>query len=136
MRNNNPCILHVETSAKLCSVALSVGNEIAACLEQYDDNYIHAEKTSVFIDQIINEHLASINDLDAISISIGPGSYTGLRIGLSTVKALAFALKIPIIPINTLDIYLHLIKDESLNKFAMIDARRMEVYLKGVCNQN
>ncbi len=132
MSNNSPCILHIETSGKLCSVALSKGGKILSCLEEYDEKYIHAEKTTVFIQQLVKDHLSSIKELSAISISIGPGSYTGLRIGLSTAKAMSFALDIPLIPINTLDIYLHLLEHVNTNKFAMLDARRMEVYAKGV----
>ena len=97
-------ILHIETSTKACSVALSKNDECIEYKEFLGQNFSHAEKLPVFIDDIIAESEIDKKDLSAISISSGPGSYTGLRIGCSTAKGLSFALGIPLIAIDTLQI--------------------------------
>ncbi len=124
-------ILHLESSGKNCSVALSKNGKLVDCKEEYDYNYIHSEKLTVFVQDILEVNKIELADLNAISVSIGPGSYTGLRIGLSTAKAMCFALDIPLIPINSLEILLYSEKNKLLNKIAVVDARRMEVYALG-----
>ncbi len=122
-------ILCIETSTTNCSVSLTKGDEVIAFKEDYDTKYSHAERLHNFIDNVIKEGGISFKDLSAISVSKGPGSYTGLRIGVSAAKGLCYALDIPLISIPTL----HALSMQvtSANKgviVPMIDARRMEVY--------
>ena len=127
-------ILHIETATKTCSVALSASGKLLTSHEISPDNYIHGEQLTIFIKKVCAEVTLQLSDLDAVSVSIGPGSYTGLRIGLSTAKGLCFGLKIPIICIETLDSLLTIGKAKypSANLCAMLDARRMEVYTKSI----
>lgn len=97
-------ILHIETSTKACSVALSKNEECIGYKEFIGQSFSHAEKLPNFIDEIISESPIQKNDLSALSISSGPGSYTGLRIGCSTAKGLSFALNIPLISVDTLQL--------------------------------
>lgn len=92
--NENPIILHIETATEICSVALSRGSELIA-LKEESRGFSHAEKMIPFIDQLLKEAHLLPSELDAIAVSIGPGSYTGLRIGASTAKGLCYALDIP-----------------------------------------
>ncbi len=98
-------------------------------IEDYDTTYSHAERLHVFIENVIKEAGITMSDLSAIAVSKGPGSYTGLRIGVSTAKGLCYALDIPLISIATLEALAFQIKPEK-NSYVipMIDARRMEVY--------
>lgn len=125
-------ILHIETSTKICSVALSESAENLALVEKEPEGYIHGEFLTLFIEEVMQIANKNLQDLNAVSVSIGPGSYTGLRIGLSTAKGLCFGLGIPVIPIPTLDSLLALgrIQYPEVNLCAMLDARRMEVYTK------
>lgn len=125
-------ILHIETTSTVCSVAIS-SNEKLLAIKENNEGYSHAENLHLFIQQILIEAKISINELSAISISKGPGSYTGLRIGYSTAKGLCYTLNIPLISINTLKaLASSVINQVTLNtEFVfcpMIDARRMEVY--------
>ncbi len=97
-------ILNLETSSKNCSVSLLKGEKIVNTIEQEDDNYRHSELLTSFIDQILLKEKISIENLSAVSVSKGPGSFTGLRIGLSVAKGLCFPHNIPIIGINSLKI--------------------------------
>lgn len=123
-------ILHIETATKVCSVAVSINGNLISIKESFSDNYIHGESLTLFISEVLGLANIQINELTAISISIGPGSYTGLRIGTSTAKGLCFALQIPLIGVPTLDSLMQLGKETSIsiNSLAFIDARRMEVY--------
>ncbi len=94
-------ILSIETSANICSVGLFNNNKILSLKE--DSNRQHSSLLAVFVDEIFQELNFSINSIDAIALSIGPGSYTGLRIGLSFAKGIAFSINKPIIPIDTID---------------------------------
>lgn len=121
-------ILNLETATRNCSVALAKNGETILCKEIAEIGFSHAEKLHVFIEEIIKEANINFSDLKAIAVSKGPGSYTGLRIGVSAAKGLSFALNIPLISIDTL---LALTKQVSIEKgviIPMIDARRMEVY--------
>ena len=89
-------ILCLETATTNCSVALSKDGVQLALKEDKSNNYSHAEKLHVFIDEILKENNFAVTDLDAIAVSKGPGSYTGLRIGVSTAKGLCFSLDIPL----------------------------------------
>lgn len=128
---NSPLILCIETATKMCSVALCKGEELLVLKEQ-GGVYSHAENLTVFIEQIVSESGISLAQLDAIAVSKGPGSYTGLRIGVSTAKGLAFALQKPIIAVDTLTSMANLAaqstKRQAVYFCPMIDARRMEVY--------
>jgi tRNA threonylcarbamoyladenosine biosynthesis protein TsaB len=123
-------ILHIETATTVCSVALSRENELIGSLE-LDEGYTHAENLHVFIDELLKSSKAEPGDLAAIAISRGPGSYTGLRIGTSAAKGLSYALGIPLIAVDTLQVMTaHAIgtQGEPGVYYPMIDARRMEVY--------
>ena len=132
MRFLSELILHIETATKICSVALSDGGKCLGVVEKHPSEYVHGEYLTLFIEDLMIQCEKSLNDLDAISVSIGPGSYTGLRIGLSVAKGLCFGLEIPLITIGTLDSILSLAKYKYPNSVlcACIDARRLEVYSK------
>ena len=124
----NKYILHIETATKVCSVALSNCGEFIACKESISDGFIHSEALTLYIEEVLAEGKVTLSDLCAISISSGPGSYTGLRIGLSTAKGLCFALKIPLISVDTLSALMELVPPRNQNIIPLLDARRMEVY--------
>ena len=123
-------LLHIETATKVCSVALSVDGRLVALKESTSDAYIHGESLTLFIEEVFRTANLKIENLAAVSISSGPGSYTGLRIGVSTAKGLCFALQIPLIQIPTLSSLMQLCRNEvpRQNLLAALDARRMEVY--------
>ena len=121
-------ILNIETATKNCSVSLAENGNIIALKELNDGNYSHAEKLHVFIDDVLKTSNKSIDEVDAIAISKGPGSYTGLRIGVSAAKGLCFALNKPLISILTLEALAHQVNSNDGVIVAMLDARRMEVY--------
>ena len=123
-------ILHIETATKVCSVALSIDGRLVALKESTSDAYIHGESLTLFIEEVFRTANLKIENLAAVSISSGPGSYTGLRIGVSTAKGLCFALQIPLIQIPTLASLMQLYRSEvpRQNLLAALDARRMEVY--------
>ena len=121
-------ILNIETATTNCSVSLSKDGETLVLKEDNDKNYSHAEKLHLFIDAILKEANINSNNLDAIAISKGPGSYTGLRIGVSAAKGLCFALDKPLISVPTLEALAHQVKANNGVIVAMLDARRMEVY--------
>ena len=121
-------ILNIETSTTNCSVSLSNKGETLVLKEDYGNGYSHAEKLHVYIEAVLKEANITSNQLEAIAVSKGPGSYTGLRIGVSAAKGLAFALNIPLISISTLEALAHQVKAESGCIVPMLDARRLEVY--------
>ena len=123
-------ILLIETATKSCSVSLSFQNKIIACKEEVNKQYSHAEKLNVFIASLFRKTDFFIKDLDVIAVSKGPGSYTGLRIGVSTAKGLCYALNVPLISVSTLKAMAFGMaqKEKSDLYCPMIDARRMEVY--------
>ena len=124
-------ILNIETATKNCSVALAKNGETILCKEISELDYSHAEKLHVFIEEICNESTIQLKDLQAIAVSKGPGSYTGLRIGVSAAKGFCYALDIPLISVDTLAVLasqaVSIAKENDLI-IPMIDARRMEVY--------
>ena len=129
---NDQLILLLETATTSCSVALSEYGELVAVKELNERN-IHASHITLFIDEVMKLAGKNYSDLDAVAVSKGPGSYTGLRIGVSTAKGLCFALDIPLLGINTLEAmtagFLEKIDiSDSALLVPMIDARRMEVY--------
>lgn len=128
-------ILNLETATKNCSVSLSKNGETISCKEIAEQGYSHAERLHVFIQTIVAEAGLSMTDLAAIAISQGPGSYTGLRIGVSAAKGLCYALQIPLIAIDTLTSLAHQVTFSDGLIVPMIDARRMEVY-SAIINSN
>ena len=128
-------ILCLETSTTNCSVALSVNGSVIALKEDNSNQYSHAERLHVFIESILAENKVDKTNLDAIAISKGPGSYTGLRIGVSAAKGLCFALEIPLISIPTLEILASQVQIEKGFIIPMLDARRMEVYSSAFTNK-
>lgn len=126
-------ILNIETSSKICSVALSHEGEVVFSLSS-EEEMNHAAELAPFVQRCLAELKRRELKLDAVAVSIGPGSYTGLRIGLSLAKGLCFGLNLPLITINTLEIlavkamFSIGLFEENLVFIPMIDARRMEVY--------
>ncbi|WP_347343925.1 tRNA (adenosine(37)-N6)-threonylcarbamoyltransferase complex dimerization subunit type 1 TsaB [Maribacter aestuarii] len=122
-------ILNLETATTNCSVSLARDGVILALKEQNTPNYSHSEQLHVFIEKCLDEADCSLNELNAIAVSKGPGSYTGLRIGVSAAKGLCFSLGIPLIAIATLKSMASQI-DASAGEhiIPVLDARRMEVY--------
>ncbi len=121
-------ILCLETSTTNCSVAIAVDGEIIALQEDNNNKYSHAEKLHSFIDQVLAESGTLKSSLQAIAVSKGPGSYTGLRIGVSAAKGLCFAMDVPLIAIPTLEALAHQAVIENGCIISMLDARRLEVY--------
>lgn len=128
----NSYILLIETATPVCSVALSLNGEIIALKEANEQN-LHATHLTQFIAKVMELAGVELSALNAVAVSQGPGSYTGLRIGVSTAKGLCYALDVPLIAVPTLDAmvqgFLGKNQGEAYNVlFPMIDARRMEVY--------
>ena len=121
-------ILNIETATKNCSVALAKEGKTILCKEIAEEGYSHAERLHVFIEEIIQEAEIAFKDLVAVAVSQGPGSYTGLRIGVSAAKGLCYALGIPLIAIDTLKTLASQVTVSSGLIIPMLDARRMEVY--------
>jgi tRNA threonylcarbamoyladenosine biosynthesis protein TsaB len=122
------CILNLETSTTNCSVALSLNGELLFLKEDNSAQYSHAERLHIYIDAVLKEAQIERSQIDAVAVSKGPGSYTGLRIGVSAAKGLCFGLDIPLIALPTLDVLAHKKQIEAGCIVATLDARRMEVY--------
>jgi tRNA threonylcarbamoyladenosine biosynthesis protein TsaB len=127
-------ILQIETATTSCSVALAQHGQVLA-IRELDQRNIHAEAITLFIAAVCAEAGVKYHDLDAVAVSSGPGSYTGLRIGVSTAKGLCYALDKPLIAIETLKAMADGIKEHLSDELTagtllcpMIDARRMEVF--------
>lgn len=134
-------ILSIETGTDICSVALSNDGELMA-LRESNEGRDHAKKVALFVDELLKETGVQPADLDAIAVGKGPGSYTGLRIGVSFAKGMCYALNIPLISVGSLDALVQVaredydagiidIEDDDWGKATlcpMVDARRMEVY--------
>ncbi len=121
-------ILNIETATKNCSVALAKEGKTIFYKEIAEEGYSHAERLHVFIEEIIKEVGITLQDLSAVAVSQGPGSYTGLRIGVSAAKGLCYALNIPLIAIDTVQALASQVTISNGLIIPMIDARRMEVY--------
>lgn len=124
-----PLILNIETATDVCSVCLSKGNEVVLYKESLVANS-HSKMLSLLIDEILKEKELKVKDLSCIAVGKGPGSYTGLRIGVSSAKGLAYGADIPIVSVDTLMILAHKAREKykDMMYMPMIDARRMEVY--------
>ena len=123
-------ILHLETATKMCSVSLANNGQEILTKEFSSEQFSHAEKLNVFIQEIFQESNYSISQLNAVAVSEGPGSYTGLRIGTSSAKGICYALDIPLIAINSLAALAASCKKEKGDSFvcSLFDAMRLEVY--------
>jgi len=127
-----PFLLLLETSTAVCSVSLARGTEIIT-RRQSSAPKAHASMLAVFIDEVLKENHMTLLDCQAVAVSGGPGSYTGLRVGVSTAKGLCFASSLPLIAVSSLDLIAQLTIEKLADEppyriFPMIDARRMEVY--------
>lgn len=134
-------ILSIETGTDICSVALANDGELMA-LRESDEGRDHAKKVAVFVDELLRETGVQPSDLDAIAVGKGPGSYTGLRIGVSFAKGMCYALNIPLIAVGSLDALARVAREDfdagildvedeewaDARLCPMVDARRMEVY--------
>ena len=121
-------ILNIETSTKVCSIALGRDNKVVAFNEAHEDRFTHAENLNRFIDDCLKQAHITFQDLDAVAVSGGPGSYTGLRIGVSSAKGFCYALDIPLIAVDTLMAMARHVQNGEGHIVPMIDARRMEVF--------
>lgn len=121
-------VLNIETATTNCSVSLSKDGETLVLKEDNSAGYSHAELLHVFVKAVFEATDIQPQDIDAVAVSKGPGSYTGLRIGVSAAKGLCFALGKPLISISTLESLAHQVKAEKGYVIPMLDARRMEVY--------
>lgn len=126
-------ILSIETSTKNCSVALAENSKTLFFKEEDSDQFIHSEKLHVFLEELFEKSGKTRREIEAIAVGKGPGSYTGLRIGVSSAKGLCFALGLPLLSEDSLNILAHQAKEtidlgpEDLI-VSVLDARRMEVY--------
>lgn len=123
-------ILCIDTATGSCSVAVSIDGKLL-CSEKVDDDYKHSEFLNLLIQECLKTCNLEFKDLKAVALSSGPGSYTSLRVGTATAKAICFALNIPLISIETLFALAHQMRIERPGAdfyIPMIDARRMEVY--------
>jgi tRNA threonylcarbamoyladenosine biosynthesis protein TsaB len=121
-------ILSLETATTNCSVSLSQNGETLHLKEDYGNGFSHAEKLHTYIDEVLRLEGIEASQLGAIAVSKGPGSYTGLRIGVSAAKGLCFALNIPLIAVDTLESLAQQVIANSGLVIPLLDARRMEVY--------
>ena len=121
-------ILSLETATTNCSISISRNGEIIGLKEDHNNNYSHSERLHCYIEELLTETNIHLSELAAIAVSKGPGSYTGLRIGVSAAKGLCMSLDIPLISINTLESLAHQVEDDCELIIPMLDARRMEVY--------
>ena len=130
-------ILSIDTSTKVCSVALHQEGKLLAISELYTEKS-HSGMLTILCESVVKNAGFSLHDLDAFAVAKGPGSYTGLRIGVSTAKGFCFALDKPLLAVNTLEAMAFLVKDfydESYLICPMIDARRMEVFCQVLNNE-
>lgn len=126
-------VLAIETSTKNCSVALIEHSTVRAQKEAHSDQYIHSESLHLFMQEVLQQAAVAPADLKGIAVGSGPGSYTGLRIGVSAAKAMAYSLQIPLLSATGLELLiaaaLHQFQfPQNAMLHPMIDARRMEVY--------
>ena len=122
-------ILHLETSTKQCSVALAFEGKPLVSRKLLSESFSHSEKLHLFISETLEEVDVTPSELNAIAVSKGPGSYTGLRIGVAAAKGLCFALDKPLIALNSLEILAQNPIEKGIDFIIpMIDARRMEVF--------
>lgn len=122
-------LLHLETATTNCSVALSQNGNLLHCIENNEADFRHSDHLHLFIEQLLKKAQIEAKQLSGVAVSMGPGSYTGLRIGVSSAKGLCYANDIPLIAVNSLEVLAaayNVQVDDIL--IPMFDARRMEVY--------
>ena len=137
MNMDTPILLMLETSTECCSVAVARGTEIIA-ERKTDTAKQHASLLAPFVDEVLKELGMKMADCDAVAVSEGPGSYTGLRVGVSTAKGLCFGSGRPLLSVGTLRILAEQGRGKADYIVPMVDARRMEVYsavFDGQCNE-
>jgi tRNA threonylcarbamoyladenosine biosynthesis protein TsaB len=132
-------ILNIETATSLCSVALCKDGRVIAQRESYQEKS-HASQLTVFIQDVFSDSQLAIRDIDAVAVGKGPGSYTGLRIGVSTAKGICYGINKPLISVSTMEVLCQVARQQKNPSIAeillnpdtllcpMIDARRMEVF--------
>jgi tRNA threonylcarbamoyladenosine biosynthesis protein TsaB len=124
-----PLVLCLETSTRNCSVAVGDGRSVLAAEELNAESYVHAEQLHPFIDRVLKRARLQVNDLDGVAVGKGPGSYTGLRIGVAAAKGLCFASGLPLLAMSGPEILAAMVNDGGPATIVpMIDAGRMEVY--------
>ena len=126
-------ILHIESATKNCSIALGDQGKLVAQKELLSENFRHSELLHTFIKELLENISLDYNQLHAIAVSRGPGSFTGLRIGVATAKAMCYSLGIPLISINSLESMAHKIElEEGQIVISLLDARNNRVYALGL----
>ena len=127
-------ILQIDTATQVCSAALSANGETMACID-IDEPNVHASRLTLLVEELMQKTGLTVNDLSAVAVSEGPGSYTGLRIGVSTAKGLCYAADLPLIGVDTLAAMANgfitsgdRFMAAGIQLHPMVDARRMEVY--------
>lgn len=121
-------LLHLETTTQDCSVALSKGDDLLSITSYEGGGYVHSEKLHLFIQETFEKASLAMTAIEAVSVSMGPGSYTGLRVGVATAKGICFALSKPLIAIDTLAVLTRRAEVAGGYIIPVLDARRMEVY--------
>lgn len=123
-------LLHIETATKVCSVATSENGKLVSLKEVNSENYTHSESLTLFIEDVMKQSKWSFENLDAIVVTSGPGSYTGLRIGVSTAKGLCYALSKPLISVDSIESLAAIAHEKypEMNICSTIDAKRMEIF--------
>ncbi len=122
-------ILSLETTTTNCSVALAQDGRILSLKEDMGRDYSHSERLHKYVAEVLKKESKKLSDLDAVAVSKGPGSYTGLRIGVSSAKGFCFAHDLPLLAVDTLTALAHQVNLENIDYIApLLDARRMEVY--------
>ena len=124
-------ILHFDTATRVCSVGLSKDNQLISLKEDKSLQYSHSTYLTTYAQEVLNQAGISFGQLSAVAVSMGPGSYTGLRIGVSAAKGICYALDLPLVSLNSLLVLAHLASNAGHQAdffVPMIDARRMEVY--------
>lgn len=122
-------ILHLESSSKNCSVAISDGAELLCLCEEVSENYKQSENLHTFVEWALEGAEIKLQDLDAVCLGKGPGSYTGLRIGAASAKGFCFGLNIPLISVDSMESMIEPFLNQDFDFIIpLFDARRMEVY--------
>ena len=124
-----PFILNLETSSKNCSVCLSSDGKLIQSFDSEDESYRHSELLTSSIQDILNENNLSVKDLSAVSIGIGPGSFTGLRIGFSVAKGLCYPHNIKLIGISSLKIIANSVIEKNKNIISLIKDKGEHYYI-------
>ena len=128
-------LLNIETSTTTCSASISINGELIDEKIILNDKYVHGEQLHILIQSLLKKNDISFTNLDGVCIASGPGSFTGLRIGVSTAKGIAFAINKPLISVDTIQVMMENYdisnKESDSIYFPMIDARRDEVYTAG-----